>query len=53
MIEIGLKSLMIVFALMGVAAFNIDGIIIHSGLSIPIINDSKHININGKWLKQL
>src|SRR4051794_17547810 len=47
------KSPMIVLALTGVTAFNIDGITLHSELSIPIINDSKRLKINGEWLKQL
>ncbi|GES80911.1 ATP-dependent DNA helicase Pif1-like [Rhizophagus clarus] len=53
MVGRGSKSPMIVLALTGVAAFNIDGITIHSGLSISIINDSKRLDINGERLKQL
>src|SRR2546423_15584541 len=47
----GSKSPMIVLAPTGVAAFNIDGITLHSGLLIPIINDSKRLEINGERLK--
>lgn len=38
MVGTGSKSLMVVLVPTGVAAFNIDRITIHSGLSIPIIN---------------
>ena len=51
--EAGSKSSIIVLALTGVAAFNIDGITVHLGLSIPIINDSKRMDIKGEQLKQL
>ena len=34
-------------------AFNINGITIHSGLSIPIINDAKRLDISSERLKQL
>ena len=37
----------------GVVAFNINRITVYSRLSIPIINDSKHIDIKGEQLKQL
>ena len=47
------KLPIIVLALTGIAAFNIDGITVHSGLSIPIINDSKRMDIKGEQLKQL
>ncbi|EXX58457.1 Pif1p [Rhizophagus irregularis DAOM 197198w] len=53
MVGTGSKSPMVVLALTGVAAFNIDGTTIHSGLAIPIINDSKHLEIKGERLKQL
>jgi len=53
MVGTGSKSPMIVLAPTGVVAFNIDEITLHSGLSIPIINDSKHLEINGERLKQL
>src|SRR5688572_6011478 len=49
----GSKSPIAVLAPTGVAAFNIDGITIHSGLSIPIVNDTKRFDINGKRLMQL
>ena len=51
--EGGSKSPAAVLAPTGVVAFNIDGITIHSGLSIPIINDSKRLDINGERLMQL
>jgi hypothetical protein len=47
------KSPVVVLAPTGVAAFNINGMTLHSGLSIPIINDEKHLDINGERLKQL
>jgi len=47
------KLPIIVLASTGVVAFNIDGITVHSGLSIPIINDSKRMDIKGEQLKQL
>src|SRR4051794_36321297 len=53
MVGTGSKSPMVVLALTGVAAFNIDGTTIHSGLAIPIINDSKCLEIKGERLKQL
>jgi len=36
--------------LTGIAVFNIDDIIIHFGLSILIINNTKCLDINGEWL---
>ncbi|GES76663.1 ATP-dependent DNA helicase Pif1-like [Rhizophagus clarus] len=53
MVGTGSKSPIIVLVPTGVAAFNIDGVTIHSGLSIPIINDSKRLDINKERLKQL
>jgi ATP-dependent DNA helicase PIF1 len=53
MVGTGSKSPIIVLAPTGVAAFNIDGMTIHSALSIPIINDKKRLDINGERLKQL
>ncbi len=47
------KSPIAVLTLTGVAAFNIDGIMIYFGLSILIVNDTKHFDINGEWLMQL
>ena len=44
---------MAVLAPTGVAAFNIDGITIHSELSIPIVNDEKRLGITGERLMQL
>lgn len=52
-VGIGLKSPIVILTLTGVVAFNIKGTMIHLGLAILIINDSKHLEINGKWLKQL
>ncbi|GES89666.1 ATP-dependent DNA helicase Pif1-like [Rhizophagus clarus] len=49
----GTRKTYLIKAIREIAVFNIDGITIHSGLSIPIINDSKHLDINGEWLKQL
>src|SRR6266498_2572420 len=46
------KSPVIVLAPTGVTAFNINGITIHSALSIPIIAN-KNLDINGERLKQL
>ena len=45
------KSPVLVLAPTGVAAFNINGITVHSALSIPII--AKDLDINGERLKQL
>ncbi|GES96641.1 ATP-dependent DNA helicase Pif1-like [Rhizophagus clarus] len=42
------KSPIIVLAPTEVAAFNINRVTIHSRLSIPIINDSKCLNINSE-----
>ncbi|PKB93381.1 hypothetical protein RhiirA5_441448 [Rhizophagus irregularis] len=42
-----------VLALTGVAAFNTEGITIHSGLSILIVNNANCLDISGKRLKQL
>ncbi|GBB91785.1 hypothetical protein RclHR1_19170003 [Rhizophagus clarus] len=53
MVGTGSKLPIIVLAPTGVAAFNIDGVTIHSGLSILIINDSKRLNINGERLKSV
>ncbi|CAB4431124.1 unnamed protein product [Rhizophagus irregularis] len=53
MVGTGSKSPMVVLAPTGVAAFNIDRTTIHSGLAIPIINDSKRLEIKGERLKQL
>ena len=47
------RSPVVVLAPTGVASFNINGMTIHSGLSIPIINDAKRLDINGERLKQL
>ena len=47
------KSPVAVLAPTGVAALNIDGITIHSGLSIPIVNDEKRLGITGERLMQL
>jgi len=44
------KLLVVVLAPMGVAAFNINGITIHSKLSIPIINNAKHLDIQDEQL---
>ncbi len=49
----GFKSPIVILALTEVVAFNIDGIMIHSGLSILIVNDTKRLDINGKQLMQL
>lgn len=49
----GNKSPVLVLAPTGVMAFNINGIMIHSALSIPITSDGKNLNINGERLKQL
>ena len=46
------KSPVLVLAPTGVAAFNINGITVHSALSIPIIAN-KNLDINGERLKQL
>src|SRR6266498_710392 len=46
------KSPVLVIAPTGVAAFNINGSMIHSTLSIPILND-KNIDVNGDRMKQL
>src|SRR6266498_5584034 len=43
----------IVIAPTRVAAFNINGATIHSTLSIPICNDKRLVDIDGKRLKQL
>ncbi len=43
----------IVIAPTGVAAFNINRATIHSTLSIPICNDKRLVDIDGKRLKQL
>jgi len=43
----------IVLALIGIAAFNINGMTIHSALSILIVNNAKRVDINGERLKQL
>jgi len=51
MTGIGYKSPVLVLAPTGVAAFNINGITIHSALSIPIT--SNNLDINGNQLKQL
>ena len=53
MAGIGSESPVLVLAPTGVAAFNINGRTIHSTLSIPIIVNSKNLNINGERLKQL
>src|SRR5437764_10194336 len=45
------KSPVLVLAPTGVTAFNINGITVHSALSIPII--AKDLDINGERLKQL
>ncbi|EXX67911.1 Pif1p [Rhizophagus irregularis DAOM 197198w] len=47
------KSPIAVLALTGVAAFNTEGITIHSGLSILIVNNANCLDISGKRLKQL
>jgi hypothetical protein len=52
MAGIGSKTPVLVIAPTGVAAFNINGSMIHLTLSIPILTD-KSININGDKLKQL
>jgi hypothetical protein len=52
MAGIGSKTPVLVIALMGVAAFNINGSMIHSTLSISILTN-KSIDINGDRLKQL
>jgi len=49
----GSKSPVLVLAPTGVAAFNINGMTIHSTLSIPIITDNKRLDINGERLKML
>ena len=49
----GSKSPVVVLAPTGVAAFNINGVTIHSMLSIPIINDKKRFDIDGERLNQL
>src|SRR2546421_8582995 len=49
----GPKSPITVLAPTGVVAFNINGITIHSGLSIPIVNDANCLDISGERLKQL
>ena len=41
----GSKSPVVVLAPTGVVAFNINRTIIHSKLSIPIINDAKRLDI--------
>src|SRR5579859_1332034 len=53
MVGPGSKSPMVVFVPTGVAAYNINGIIIHSELSIPIINNVKRLDIKGEQLKKL
>ncbi|GBB88855.1 hypothetical protein RclHR1_15480004 [Rhizophagus clarus] len=50
--DIESKSPVLIIALMGVAAFNINESIIHSTLSIPILNN-KSIDINSERTKQL
>ncbi len=52
MAGIGSKSPVLVLAPTGVAAFNINGMTIHSNLSIPIITN-KSLDLNGERLKQL
>jgi hypothetical protein len=52
MAGVGSKTPLHVVTPTGVAAFNINGSMIHSTLSIPILND-KSININGDRMKQL
>ncbi len=42
------KSPIAVLALIGVAAFNIDRIMIYSGLLILIVNDTKRLDINSE-----
>src|SRR6266540_5711620 len=49
----GSKSPIAMLVLTGVAAFNINSITIHSGLSILIVNDTKRLDINGEQLMQL
>ena len=46
------KSPVLVLASTDIATFNINGIMIYSALSIPIIAN-KNLDINGKRLKQL
>ena len=45
------ESLIIMLTSTGVVAFNINRITVYSRLSIPIINDSKYIDIKGEQLK--
>ena len=52
MAGIGSKSPVLVLAPIGVVAFNINGMTIHSNLSIPIITN-KSFDLNGEQLKQL
>ncbi len=47
------KSSIAILALIDIIEFNIDGIIIHLGLSILIVNDAKYLKINSEQLKQL
>src|ERR1044072_3260901 len=49
----GSKSPIFVLASTGVAAFNINGMTIHSTLSIPIITNNKYLDIKGERLKLL
>lgn len=50
----GSKTPVLVVAPTGVAAFNINGVTIHSALSIPIINgNGKHLDMEGERLKNL
>ena len=52
MAGVGSKSPVLMIAPTGVAAFNINGMTIHSTLSIPIIAKN-NLNIKGERLKQL
>ncbi len=45
------KTPLLVFALIGVMAFNIRGKTVYFALSIPINNNNKNLNIKGEWLK--
>jgi hypothetical protein len=52
MVGIRSKAPVVVLAPTGVAAFNINGVTIHSSLSIPIITN-KSLDVKGERLKKL